>query len=83
MWDAVGDEDEIALRSVDALASGEDGQLAADDIEGLVLVMMRVQRRRAAKRVVDLDLREAPAGLGAARLHAHASGLPPDVALRA
>ena len=53
-----GAEEEVACREVDALVADLDGDLALEDIERLVLIMVNVQGRPAAARVVGLDLRE-------------------------
>lgn len=71
--DARGDEGEVAGGDVDPLAVGENGELTLDDVEGLVLLVVDVQGRAAAERIVDLDLREAPARLRAARLDGDAT----------
>src|SRR5437867_2997306 len=55
------------------------GEVALEDVEGLVLVVVDVQRGPAAARVVDLDLREGVAGLGAGDLDGDPAGLPPDI----
>ena len=66
MSDLAGCEEEVACLEVDALVADDDGHLALEDVERLVLVVVQVQRRPAAVRVVGLDLRERVAGLGAA-----------------
>jgi hypothetical protein len=71
--------EEVACREVDALAADLDGDLALKDGERLVLVVVEVQGRPAAARVIGLDLRERVAGPGAVDLDGDAAALPPDV----
>src|SRR5438128_4877873 len=77
---AGGDEGEVARRRIDPLSVREDGDLAFEDVEGLVLLVVDVKRRGGAARIVHLDLREAATGLCAARLDGDSAGLPPDLA---
>src|SRR5947209_16243075 len=77
--DLAGAEEEVACREVDALVADLDCDLALEDVERLVLVVMEVEGRPAAARVIGLDLRERVAGLGAVDLDGDAAALPPDV----
>src|SRR2546428_12238241 len=74
-----GAEAVVACREVDPLAADEHGDLALEDVERLVLVVMDVEGRPTAARVVDLELRERVAGLVRTRLYGDSAGLPPDV----
>ena len=74
-----GAEAVVACLEVDPLVADEHGDLALEDVERLVLVVMDVEGRPAAARVVDLELRERVAGLVGARLDGDSAGLPPDV----
>src|SRR5206468_1670554 len=77
--DVAGGEEEVARGDVDPLVADEERELALEDVESLVLVVVNVQRGPAAARVVDLDLREGVAGLGAGDLDGDPAGLPPDI----
>ena len=79
MSDPAGAEEVVACREVDALIADLNGDLALEDVERLVLVVVQVQGRAAAARVVGLDLRERVARLGAGNLDGDAAALPPDV----
>jgi len=70
-------EEEVARSDVDPLVADEERDLALEDVERLVLVMVDVQRRSTAARVVDLDLCERIVGFGAGDLDGDATGLPP------
>src|SRR5262249_19014826 len=69
----------VACREVDSLVADEHGDLAFEDVEGLVLVVVDVEGWPAAAWVVDLELREGVAGLLGACFDGDAAGLPPDV----
>src|SRR6266566_2155506 len=77
--DVAWGEEEVARGDVDPLVADEESELALEDVERLVLVVVDVQRGPAAARVVDLDLREGVAGLGAGDLDGDSAGLPPDI----
>ena len=77
--DVARGEEEVARGDVDPLVADEERELALEDVERFVLVVVDVQRGSAAARVVDLDLREGVAGLGARDLDGDSAGLPPDV----
>src|SRR5205823_3644603 len=77
--DVARGEEEVARGDVDPLVADEESELALKDVERFVLVVVDVQRGPAAARVVDLDLREGVAGLGAGDLDGDSAGLPPDV----
>ena len=79
MSDAAGAEEVVAGLEVDPLLADEDGDLALEDVERLVLVVVQVQGRPAAARVVGLDLRKRVAGLGTACFDGDPAALPPDV----
>ena len=79
MRDVARREEVVAGAEVDPLAADEDGDLALDDVERLVLVVVDMQRSGGAARVEVLDLRECVTGLGTARLDGHPAGLPPEV----
>ena len=79
MRDVAGGEEEVARGDVDPLVADEGRELALEDVEGLVLVVVDVQGGSAAARVVDFDLREGVVGLGAGDLDGDSAGLPPDV----
>jgi len=64
---------------VDSLVADLDGDVAVEDVEGLVLVVVDVQGRRRPTRIVGLGLGKAAARLGAAGLDSQATGLEPDV----
>jgi DNA-binding transcriptional LysR family regulator len=55
-------EEEIARGEVDPLITDLERDLALEDVERLVLVVMNVQGRPGLTRVVDLDLRKRAAG---------------------
>jgi hypothetical protein len=77
--DAARAEEVVAGFEVDPLVAHEDGDLALEDVERLVLVVVQVQGRPAAAWVVGLDLRERVAGLGTTCFDGDATALPPDV----
>ena len=79
MRDPARAEEVVARGDVDPLVPDEERDLTVEDVERLVLIVMQVQGRPAAARVVDLDLRERVAGLGTACLDGEAAALPPDV----
>ena len=58
MRDLAGAKEEVACHEIDALVADLDGDLALEDVERLVLVVVDVVRRRAAARLVGLKLRE-------------------------
>jgi hypothetical protein len=64
--DTAAAEAAVAGVEVDPLVADEDGDLALEDVERLVLVVVQVPGRPAAARVVGLDLRKRVAGLGTA-----------------
>jgi hypothetical protein len=55
------------------------GELAVEDVEALVVVLVDVQRRLVARRAGDLEQREGAPGLGAGDGDAHAVVQEPDV----
>ena len=76
-----------AARCEQALAGAQDvdgvahpqGQLALEDVEALVVVVVDVQRRLVARRAGDLEQREGAAGLGAGDGDADAVVQEPEV----
>ena len=64
---------------VDPLAADENRDLAVENVERLVVVVVDVHRSRGTARVVGDELGEATAGLVGAGLDGQAAGLPPDV----
>jgi len=56
--DLAGAKEEVACHEIDALVADLDGDLALEDVERLVLIMVNVRGRPPAARVVGLDLRE-------------------------
>jgi hypothetical protein len=76
--DVAGRERVVACAEVESLVTDLDGDVTIEDVEGLVLVAMDMQGCRRPTRVVGLELREAPARLGAAGLDGQATGLEPD-----
>jgi hypothetical protein len=59
-------EEKAPRGDIDPVIADEERDVALEDVERLLLVVMKVQRRPTATRVVDLDLREGVTDLGAA-----------------
>ena len=79
MSDAAGAEEVVAGPEVDPLIADLDRDLALEDVERLVLVVVQVQGGPAAARVFGLDLGKRVVSLGTACFDGDPAALPPDV----
>src|SRR5262249_54813698 len=77
--DAARDEEVVARLEVDPLVAGEHRDLALENVERLVLVVVDVDRRRTSPRLVHHELGERVAGLLGAGLARDTAALPPGV----
>ena len=79
MRDVARGEEEVARGDVDPLVADEERELALEDVERFVLVVVDVQRRAAAAGHKLLGHHHATAGLGAVGLDGREAPEEPEV----
>src|SRR5262245_3724388 len=77
--DTAGDEAVVARLEFDPVITREHRDLALEDVERFVRVVMDVDRRPTSTRLVHHELREGVAGLTGTSLGGDSAALPPDV----